>query len=100
MAPPVPPMPEPTHEPVTHIDIEKVESPDGEPESEHMSAMFSAPVSRGSDYAIEPESSANSVRLSKAEIEHAQAAGVSVEEYGRQKLRMMKMKKANLIKDQ
>jgi hypothetical protein len=40
-----PPMPEPAH--ATHIDLEKVESPKGEPEETHMSAMFSAPVSRG-----------------------------------------------------
>jgi hypothetical protein len=31
------------------------------------------------------------VTLSKAEVEHAEAAGISVEEYGKQKLRMLKM---------
>jgi len=38
--------------------------------------------------------------LSKAEREHAEAAGVSVEEYAKQKLKMMKLKKAKVIKDE
>jgi hypothetical protein len=104
-APPPQAAPPAVHEPVpppmTHIDLEKVESPEGEPEEAHMSAMFSAPVSRGSDrYSIEPEPTAGSVRLSKAEVEHAAAAGVSVEEYGKQKLRMLQMKKSKLIRDE
>jgi hypothetical protein len=37
-------------------------------------------------------------RWSKAEREHAEAAGVTVEEYGRQK--MLRMKKSKLIKDE
>jgi hypothetical protein len=94
---PPPPMPPPVHEP--EPEPQHVEH-DPEPESEPMASYVSAPVSRGeAGHAVEPEMSANSIRLSKAEIEHAQAAGVSVEEYGRQKLRMMKMKKANVIKD-
>jgi hypothetical protein len=40
------------------------------------------------------------VTLSKAEREHAEAAGVSVEEYGRQKLKMLRMKKAKILKDE
>jgi hypothetical protein len=43
---------EPVPQHVTHVDLEKVESPEGEPESAHMSAMFAAPVSRGENYAI------------------------------------------------
>jgi hypothetical protein len=70
-APPVPPlapppMPEPQH--MTHIDLEKVESPEGEPDEAH-AMMFSAPVSRGDGHSIEPEPTANSIRLSKADRE-------------------------------
>ena len=100
--PPMPPMP-PMPPPVTHVDLEKVESPEGEPEQESMSMHHvSAPVSRASEaYSADYEPSEGSrVTLSKAEREHAEAAGVSVEEYGRQKLRMMKMKKAKLIRDE
>ena len=47
-APPPMPLPMPPMPPVTHIDIEKTESPEGEPESAHMDAHFvSAPPSRG-----------------------------------------------------
>jgi hypothetical protein len=90
---PMPPtLPEPEH--AAHIDVESHDSEPQEPPMSH----YAAPVSHGSDRAIEYEPSANSVRLSKAEIEHAEAAGVSVEEYGRQKLRMQKMQKSGLIK--
>jgi len=106
-APPMPPMPAPPPPmpPTTHhIDLEKVETPAGEPEEETVSVHHvSAPVSHDSgNYTAsgEYEPGANSVRLSKAEVEHAQAAGVSVEEYGRQKLRMMKLKKAKVIRDE
>jgi hypothetical protein len=106
-AAPAPPMPPPVHEPepepqhATHIDLEKVENPEGEPEEPHMT-HYAAPVSRGSErYAMgDYEPSANSVRLSKAEVEHAEASGISTEEYAKQKLRMMKMKKAKLIRDE
>jgi hypothetical protein len=99
--PPVPPpMPPPAH---MHVDVEKTESPEDEPESEQMAVHHvSAPVSRGAEHYsgdYEPGSDSR-VHLSKAEREHAEAAGVSVEEYGRQKLRMMKMKKAKLIRDE
>jgi hypothetical protein len=100
-APPMPPpMPAP---PVTHIDLEKVEGPEGEPESTHMDAHFvSAPVSRASEaYSADYEPGEGSrVTLSKAEREHAEAAGVSVEEYGRQKLKMLRLKKSKVIKDE
>ena len=95
-----PPMPAP---PVTHIDLEKVEGPEGEPESTHMDAHFvSAPVSRASEaYSADYEPGEGSrVTLSKAEREHAEAAGVSVEEYGRQKLKMLRLKKSKVIKDE
>jgi len=62
----------------------------------------SAPVSRASEHFsgdYEPGEGSR-VTLSKAEREHAEAAGVSVEEYAKQKLRMMKMKKAKLIRDE
>jgi hypothetical protein len=73
-----PPMPEPRPQPMTHIDIEKTEGPEGEPEEAHIRAEHvSAPPSRGAEhYSVggEYEPSANSVRLSKAEREHAAAA--------------------------
>jgi hypothetical protein len=98
-APPTPPMP--AH---THIDVEKTEY-DGEPESASVSVHHvSAPVSRDSGhYAASGEyepGEGSRVTLSKAEREHAEAAGVSVEEYAKQKLRMMKLKKAKVIKDE
>jgi hypothetical protein len=100
---PVPPSMPPMPPPVAHIDVEKVETPEGEPEAESVSMHHvSAPVSRGAEhYSADYEPGSDSrVHLSKAEREHAEAAGVSVEEYGRQKLRMMKMKKAKLIRDE
>ena len=80
----------------THVDLE---SHDSEPEEPMPSHSVSAPVSRASEAYSEPGEGSR-VTLSKAEREHAEAAGVSVEEYGRQKLRMMKMKKAKLLKDE
>jgi hypothetical protein len=100
MPPPLPPMPAP---PVTHVDVEKVESPEGEPEQESVAVHhMSAPVSRGSEtYSADYEPGQGSrVTLSKAEREHAEAAGVSVEEYAKQKLKMLKLKKAKVIKDE
>jgi hypothetical protein len=91
--PPPPPM---TH----HIELEaehEADRDDSEPEGEHTAARYSAPVSRGEAHSIEPELSPSQVRLSKAEREHAQAAGVSDEEYAKNKLKMEKMKKAKLI---
>ena len=89
--------------PVAHVDIEKTEIPEGEPESEHMAVHHvSAPVSRGAEHYsgdYEPGSDSR-VTLSKAEREHAEAAGVSVEEYGRQKLKMLRLKKAKVLKDE
>jgi hypothetical protein len=105
--PPMPPMPPPvpTIGPTIGptIDADRSKTPEGEPESAHMDAHFvSAPVSRDSGhYAASGEYEPGSrVTLSKAEREHAEAAGVSVEEYARQKLKMMKLKKAKVIKDE
>jgi hypothetical protein len=100
-AAPAPPPPMPP--PVAHVDLEKVETPGHEPESAHMDAHFvSAPVSRGAkhysgDY--EPGDGSR-VTLSTAEREHARASGVSDEVYAREKMRMMKLKKAKLIRDE
>jgi hypothetical protein len=101
-APSPPPMPPPVVPPM-HVDVSKTENADtGEPEAASVAAHFmSAPVSRGeAGHSIEPELSPSQVRLSKAEREHAEAAGVSLEEYGRQKLKMLKLKKAKVIKDE
>ena len=72
-----------------------------EPDETHdMAPVVSAPVSRGGDHYVvggEHEPSASSVRMSKAEREHAAAAGVSDEIYAREKLRMMKPKKSKII---
>jgi hypothetical protein len=100
MPPPMPPsMPMPAH---MHVDVEQSDH-GTEPGEEHMAAhSVSAPVSRGSEtYSADYEpGDASRVTLSKAEREHAEAAGVSVEEYGRQKLKMLKMKKAKVIRDE
>jgi hypothetical protein len=99
-APSMPPMPPP----VTHVDVSKTENADtGEPEEESVAMHHvSAPVSRGAEHYsgdYEPGSDSR-ITLSKAEREHAEAAGVSVEEYGRQKLKMLRLKKAKVIKDE
>jgi hypothetical protein len=93
-----PPMPQPAH---MHVDVEQSEH-DHEPEG--ASVAVSAPVSRGeASHAMSGEyepGDGSRVTLSKAEREHAEAAGVSVEEYGRQKLKMLRLKKAKVIKDE
>jgi hypothetical protein len=105
--PPAAPIPPPVSEaePQHVIELEAEHSGSSEPaeESHAMPQHFSAPVSRGSErYAMgdyEPPT-AGSVRLSKAEVEHAEASGISTEEYAKQKLRMMKLKKAKVIRDE
>jgi hypothetical protein len=93
--PPMPP-PMPAH---THIDVEQSEH-DHEPEG--ASVAVSAPVSRGAEhYSADYEPSEGSrVHLSTAEREHARASGVSDEVYAREKMRMMKLKKARVLKDE
>jgi hypothetical protein len=93
---PAPPMPE-QHR--THIDLEKVESSEGEPEGTHMSAMFSAPVSRGEHAtAVEPEPTMGTIKLSAEQRDMAHRSGISEVEYAKQLLRMQKMQKSGLIK--
>ena len=97
--PPAPPMPPPMP---AHVDLEKVESPDAEPESAHMDAHFvSAPVSRGeAGHSIDPEPSASSIRLTPAQREIANLPGGPGEvEYAKQLLKMQRAKKAGLLKD-
>jgi hypothetical protein len=63
-----------------------------------MAAHYSAPVSRGdSSHTIEPELSPSQVRLSPEEREAAHADKIDEAEYAKQKLKMLKMKKAKLI---
>ena len=67
-----------------------------------MASYVSAPVSREHGYSMSgepPEPSASRVTLTRAQREHAEAAGVSVEEYAKQLLKMGKMRKAGLLKD-
>jgi hypothetical protein len=102
-AAPAPPPPMPPMPPVAHVDISKTESADtGEPEAESVAAHFvSAPVARGDHgTAIEPELSPSQIRLSKAEREHAAASGVSDEVYAANKLKMMRLKAAKVIRDE
>ena len=96
---PPPPPPEPMPPPMphmTHVDIERDEH-DHEPEATRMSAMVSAPVSRGEQsYSMvggEPELSAGRITLSPQERDHARAAGVTDEIYAQNKLKMLKLKR-------
>jgi len=94
-APPMPPMPPPVAH--AHDDIDG--DHDGERETD-MSAMTSAPVSRGeASHSIEPELLPSKITLTKAQREHAAAAGVSDVEYAKQLLKMGRMRKAGLLKD-
>ena len=92
------PEPEPQH--TTHIDLEKVESPDHEPDEAHAMASFiSAPPSRGDHgHAIEPEPTTGSIRLSAEQRDMAARSGISETEYAKQLLKMQKMQKSGLIK--
>jgi hypothetical protein len=98
----LPPTPEPRPQPMTHVDVEKVENAEGEPEEAHIRAEHvAAPVSRG-DYArsIEPEqSSPSQVRLSAEERDIAARSGISETQYAANKLKMLRMKKSGLVKD-
>jgi hypothetical protein len=97
--PAAPPMPPPVHEPapqpMTHVDVE---THDSEPESP-MPQHFSAPVSR-SDHAtaVEPEPTMGMIRLTAEQRDIAARSGISDVEYGKQLLRMQKMKSSGLIK--
>jgi len=94
-AAPAPPMPPP----MTHIDLEKVETPDHEPESARMDAHFvSAPVSRGeAGHSIEPELSPSQVKLTPAQREIANGPGGCGEiEYAKQLLKLQKLQKAKV----
>jgi hypothetical protein len=93
--PPMPPMPAP---PVARVDLEKVETPAGEPESEHMDAHFvSAPVSRGdSGHSVDPQLSPSQVRLTPEERELCALNKISETEYAKGKLKLAKEKAAKL----
>jgi hypothetical protein len=103
-APMPPPMPPSMPEPQAHVDVEHVEHDHEPPQEDHiMPEHVSAPVSRsgGERYATgDYEPTIGTVRLSKAEREHAAAAGVSDEVYAANKLKMMKLKKAKVIRDE
>jgi hypothetical protein len=100
------PEPPPTHEPepepqhTAHINLEKVESPDHEPE-EPSTSHYAAPVSRsgGERYAMgDYEPTAGSIRLSAEQRDMAARSGISETEYAKQLLKMQKMQKSGLIK--
>jgi hypothetical protein len=96
MSPPMPAM-----QPTTHIDMAKHET-EGEPGEEHMAALVSAPVGRP-DYGAalgDPDLREGQVRLTAAEREIANLPGGPGEtEYAKQKLRLMKQKKAGFHRD-
>jgi hypothetical protein len=94
---PMPSMPAPTH-----IDVEKVESPEGEPEAESVAVHhMSAPVSREAGHAIDPELSPSQIRLTPAQREIANLPGGPGEvEYAKQLVKMMRLKKAKVIRDE
>ena len=83
----------------TNVDLEKVESPEGEPEGAHMSAMVAAPVSRGDHgHAIEPEPSPSQVRLTPEERELCRLSKIDETTYAAGKLKLAKMKTSSLLK--
>jgi hypothetical protein len=105
------PAPPPTHEPepepqhTTHIDLEKVETHDSEPEEPPMT-HYAAPVSRGSErYAMgDYEPTAGSIRLSaeQRDMAHRSMPHLSADEaeksYAANLIKMQKMQKGGLIK--
>jgi len=91
--------------PPVHIDVEKVESGEGEPEEAHVSV--SAPVSRGeASHAMsgEPQLSPSQIRLTpeQREIARLSMPHLSVDEaektYAANLLKQEKMKRSGLIK--
>ncbi len=86
---------------LAHVDI-ATEDHGGQPE-DHMAHMVSAPVSRGTDHFAgalgDADLSANRITLSAGERESARAAGISDQVYAANKLKMLKMKKAGLLKE-
>jgi hypothetical protein len=96
--PPAAPMPEPVH--AAHVDIETEHSEPQEPPMSH----YAAPVSRGSDYAVESQLTASSVRLSaeQRDMAHRSMPHLSADEaeksYAANLLKMQKMQKSGLIK--
>ena len=85
--------------PMAHVDLEKVESPDHEPESAHMDAHFvSAPVSReaGSSHSIDPQLTPSQVRLSPEERELCAINKIDEVKYAEGKLRLAKQKAAKV----
>src|SRR5262249_48691462 len=82
--PPPPSMPQPPPAPMAHIDLETEHGDSGEGDEHAIAAHFvAAPVSRGEHgYSMsgEHEPSAGRITLTRAQREHAEAAGVSEEE--------------------
>jgi hypothetical protein len=87
--PPVPP-PEPVH--AAHVDIE---THDHEPEEPPMT-HYAAPVSRGTDYAIEPERSPSQIRLTPEERELCRVNQIDETKYAEGKLKLAKLKASGL----
>jgi hypothetical protein len=96
---PAPPMPEPMQPPMTHIDVERTESHDSEPELP-MPQNVSAPPSRGSEhYAMSDEPSLDRVRLTPEERDIAARTGISELKYAEGKMKLAKMKQSKLISE-
>jgi hypothetical protein len=99
-APAVPPPLPPTMPAQTHIDVEKVEGPDHEPDDEPMPSHYmSAPVSRGDlggghTYEAEPS---HRVTLTAEERELCRDNKLDEAVYAANKLKLQRMKKSKLI---
>jgi hypothetical protein len=95
--PAMPPMPPPV---MHHVDLEKVESPEGEPEAESVSVHHvSAPVSRGeASHAMsgDPQLTPSQVRLTPEERELCQMNKIDETQYAAGKLKLAKQKAAKL----
>jgi len=101
--PPAPPPPEP--EPQHVIDLEAEHSDSAEPEESPVPQHFSAPVSRGGDrYAVEPEPTMGSIRLSaeQRDMAHRSMPHLSADEaeksYAANLIKMQKMQMSGLLK--
>jgi hypothetical protein len=96
---PAPPSMPPMPPPVAHVDLEKIEGPDHEPEQDHMDAHFvSAPVSRGDagggqSYEAEPS---HRVVLTPEERELCRDNKIDETVYAAGKLRLARQKAAKV----
>jgi hypothetical protein len=96
-APPIPPMP-PMPPPHAHVDLERTESREGEPEAESVSVHHvSAPVSRGdAGHSVDPQLTPSQVRLNPEERELCAINKIDETQYAAGKLKLARQKAAKL----